>query len=311
MPAQLRVVKAATPDDVSWRARITRNEKGLLRLFLAWVGDLRGAIGDTQLAQAVITGATTAFDHVLQAVTFQPMTALEPVSVDEAVREFDRLVHEIDASLQVALNLRDQNFQTAIDQQGAALVREVTVETRRAIRNVIGRAYRDGLHPFTTVPELRQLVGLTSRQAQAVLNFRAAQEKLGVKPEVIAQRTIRYADRMLTRRAQTIARTETAKAQTAGRLEGWRQAAGNGLFNYGIAEMEWSSVQQDPTEICARLDGSRVPLGSTWPGGLLPGDAHPNCRCAPVLILPSQDDMVSRLLSRVPEVNARMGVPNR
>lgn len=311
MPAILQVAKAASPDDVSWRARIARNEKGLLRLFLAWVADLRDAITDTQLAQAVVTGATRSFDHVLQAVSFQPVTELKPVSVDEAVREFDRLVHEIDASLDLSLNVRDPNFQAAIDQQGADLVTEVSIETRRAIRNVIARAYREQRHPLETVPELRQLVGLTSRQAQAVLSFRAAQDKLGVNPDVAAKRTAAYADRMLTRRAQTIARTETAKAQTKGRLEGWRQAAGQGLFNYGTAEMEWSSVQTDPNEICAQLDGSRVPLGSTWPGGLLPGDAHPNCRCAPVLILPSQDDMVSRLLARVPEVNAQMGVPNR
>lgn len=311
MPTISYIAKAATPDDVSWRARIARNEKGLLRLFLAWVGELREAISDTQLAQAVVTGATRSFDHVLQAVTFKPVTALAPVSVEEAVREFDRLVQEIGARLDISLNMRDPGFLAAIDRQGANLVREVTVETRRAIRNVIARAYREQRHPFETVPELRQLVGLTARQAQAVMNFRAAQDKAGVKPDVAAARTARYADRMLTRRAQTIARTETAKAATAGRLEGWRQAAGRGLFDYGTAEMEWSSVQQDPTEICAQLDGSRVPLGTTWPGGLLPGDAHPCCRCAPVLILPSTDDMVSRLLARVPEMNTQMGVPNR
>lgn len=309
MPALLSIAKATSPDDVSWRQRISRNEKGLLRLFLAWVADVRAAVTDTQFAQAVLTGAARAFDHVLQAVTFQPVTVLQPVAAEEAIRAFDQTLRQVDVTLNLSLDVRDPGFQAAIDEQGATLVREVSMETRRAIRNVISRAYHGQRHPLETVPELRQLVGLTSRQAQAVLNFRAAQDKTGVHPDLAAKRAARYADRMLTRRAQTLARTETARAQTLGRLEGWRQAAGRGLFDYGTAEMEWSSVQTDPTEICAQLDGSRVPLGSTWPGGLLPGNAHPNCRCAPVLILPSQDDMVSRLLARVPEVNARLGVP--
>lgn len=311
MPTVSYIAKAASPEDISWRQRIARNEKGLLRLFLRWVDELRDAISDAQLAQAVIAGAGRSFDHVLQAISFQPVEALEPVAVDEAVREFDRLVHDLGAALETSLNSRDPNFQLALEEQGARLVREVSDETRRAIRNMVSRAYQMGEHPYSLVSELRQLVGLTSRQAQAVLNFRAAQVRSGARPEVVTKRTARYADQMLTRRARTIARTETARAMILAKQESWRQAVAAGLLDPAETVLVWSSVQTDPTEICYQLNGQEVPLGETFPEGMPP--IHPNCRCNihPEVRHAGTDDMLARLLSRVPQVNARHGIPQR
>lgn len=307
MPPVLYVVKAATPDQIGWRQRIARNEKSVLAAFKVWVSTLRTQIAESQIVYAVAARAVTLFDHVVQAVAFEPVLA--PTMEEEAERSLDDLIQELDPQLHISLNLRDPNFQRMVDAQQARMVREVSNETRRAISNVIARAYRDGQHPYVIAPQIRQMVGLTSRQAQAVYNYRASLVKKGLRPEVVAARTDRYSERMLNRRAQTIARTETAKAATAGRIEGWRQAASHGLFDYATAEMEWSAVQDDPKEICYQLNGSRVPLGSTWPGGLLPGDAHPLCRCSPEIVLPaSVPGVAERVAARIPAINAALGV---
>lgn len=284
MPTVHFIRKEATPEQQSWRARIARNEKPLIAAFLAWVAQLHEQITDNAVAQAVISRSADAFDYVLQAVSFQPV--LRPAALQEAELAFEDVVRQVTPSLLMSFNLHDPNFDTAVREHEARLVREVTTETRRAIANMIERGYRTGTHPYDVAPQIRAAVGLTARQAQAVLNYGDALTRRGVKPQVAADRAIRYAGRMRTRRAKTIARSETARSATDGRIAGWRQAADHGLFDYTTAEMEWSAVQDDPKEICAILNGTKRPLGQTW-DGLLPGDAHPNCRCAPVLVLPT------------------------
>ncbi|HKS92343.1 MAG TPA: hypothetical protein VJQ83_10475, partial [Tepidiformaceae bacterium] len=191
MPPVLYVVKAATPDQIGWRQRIARNEKTLLAAFTSWVTAIRGQIQESQIVYAVAARAVTLFDHVVQAVAFEPVLA--PTMEDEAERSLDDLIQELDPQLHISLNLRDPNFQRMVSMQEAQLVREVSRETKRAIANVIGRAYRDGLHPHVVAPQIRQMVGLTSRQTQAVYNYRATLEKNGLRPDVVAARTDRYA----------------------------------------------------------------------------------------------------------------------
>jgi len=272
-----------TPDQRTWRARIAANEKPLIAAFLAWVDRLHEQLTDNVLANAIIHRSAGMLDHILQAVAFQPV--LYPVAVDEAERAFEDVSH-LNPYLHLSFNLHNPHFDRMVQAEQARLVREVTTETRRAIANVVSRGYASGVHPYVLAPQIREVVGLTSRQANAVMNFAEGQRKLGRSPDQVAGSAMRYAGKMRTARAKTIAVTETARAATRGRLAGWDDAARSGLFNYATAEMEWSAVQDDPTEICAILNGTRVPLGQTW-DGLLPGEAHPRCKCAAVLRLPS------------------------
>lgn len=278
----VRVAKATNPEQLGWRNRIARHEPQLARAFLEWVARLRDQITSPQILHAVASGSSTAFDHVVQAVTFAPNLA--PAAIDEAVREFDRLTTAGGHTLRLSLDLRDPNFTTALERDRARLVREVSGETRRAIANMVGRGYQRGIPVQDVAREIHEAVGLTSRQAQAVLNFADAQRARGVRPDLAVDRTMRYAQRMRRRRALTIARTETARAAVRGRLASYEQAAARGLFDPATAMLEWASVQDDPTEVCATLDGERVPFETGTFEGLLP-PVHPGCRCSVHLVL--------------------------
>jgi SPP1 gp7 family putative phage head morphogenesis protein len=271
-----------TPDQRTWRARIARNEKPLIAAFLAWVDRLHEQLTDNVLANAVIHRSAGMLDHILQAVAFQPV--LYPVAVEEAERAFNDVAH-LNPYLHLSFNLHNPNFDRMVQAEQARLVREVTTETRRAIANVVSRGYASGVHPYVLAPQIREVVGLTSRQANAVMNFAEGQRKLGRSPDRVAASAMRYAGKMRTARAKSIGRTETARAMVAAKQASWLDAGRQGLFNVATAEIRWSAVQDDPTEICAQLDGTTVPLGSTF-NGLLP-PAHPNCRCDVALVLPS------------------------
>ncbi len=87
-------------------------------------------------------------------------------------------------------------------------------------------------------------------------------------------------------RAQTIARTETAKADVAGHIEGWK-ASGQ------VAQKEWL-VSDGCCDECQALDGEIVDIDDPFPddGGDGP-PLHPNCRCTVLPVLTSADDSSS------------------
>lgn len=283
--------KEASPEHLSWRARIAAAEPAIIRTFLKWVTDLQAQVTETDISNALITRSAGIFDQVLRAVTFAPNLA--PIAEHEAEREFDRI---IDAGRNIGIglsfDLHDPNFARAVQDHQAALVRDVTKETRRAIANIVERGYRSGTPTRDLAPLIKDTIGLTARQAQAVVTYAESQSRLGIRPDIVSDRAIRYSRRLRARRALTIARTETARAAVQGRLASYDQAAGRGLFDTSTAELEWGAVQDDPLEICAQLNGTRVPFGSTFDGLLPP--AHPCCRCEVHLVLSANAADVAR-----------------
>jgi SPP1 gp7 family putative phage head morphogenesis protein len=70
-------------------------------------------------------------------------------------------------------------------------------------------------------------------------------------------------------RAEMIARTETARADAAGQVTGWKAA--------GVAQKEWLAAP-DCCDECQEMDGDIAPIDGTFPGGAdVP--LHPQCRC--------------------------------
>lgn len=166
---------------------------------------------------------------------------------------------------------------------GATDIRGIEEETRQAVRDIVALARRSGWHPHQFAPLVRDTVGLTSRQAKAVVNLYTGQAG-----EIGEQRAAKLADayarRLQTQRAKTIARTETLKAANLGRIASFEQAANNGLFDRDRAQLEWIATMDSRTcSVCAGLNGDRVPVGSTFDGQLPP--RHPQCRCTVRLVL--------------------------
>lgn len=152
------------------------------------------------------------------------------------------------------------------NEHAAALVVEVTDKTMAAIRVYIA----DGIDKGKSIPalarELRPLVGLTEKQIIAVANYH--EMLILERPEYTAatQRKMAdiYARKLHRRRAETIARTETA----AGLAEGQRQ----GYAQMGVKRLE---RVEDPEccDICADHQGQIYTIAEAE--GVLP--EHPNC----------------------------------
>lgn len=152
-----------------------------------------------------------------------------------------------------------------IDENVAQSVVKMAAEGRENIRRAISEGYREGQHPDTIARDIGGrmvgsrrhggIVGLSAPQEEYVRSFRnrlrsgdpdQMRKVLGMTrrdhrsdkvierairdgkkiPEADIQRMAdRYTDRLIASRAAAIARTETATAVMAARVEEWRQAA--------------------------------------------------------------------------------------
>lgn len=151
----------------------------------------------------------------------------------------------------------------------ATLVREVTNNTQQAIAQVI----RDGLnqgHGYREMAkQIRPLVGLTERQIRAVANHE--EFLLLTRPELsrreIDRRVNVYERRLHRKRADVIARTESARAVSEGSLEGYEYA--------NIYIVIWNAAYE-ACPACNELDDKEFAIEQAR--NMIP--YHPNCRCS-------------------------------
>jgi len=170
----------------------------------------------------------------------------------------------------------------------ARLVVEITSSARRGLQAVVQRAFIDGIPPRQLAKLIRPMVGLTERQAQAVMNRRARRVAAEWDAARIEKDVTAYAERVRTRRAVTIARTETVKASVDGQVDAWREAQRQGLLP-PRAMQKWLVTPDDQLcPECSQMTGprARAPIGGVFltPLGARTGPPmHPNCRCAVVI----------------------------
>lgn len=175
------------------------------------------------------------------------------------------------------------------ERHAAEMVVEVSTETEVAIREVIARTLADRRAPAQAAREIRELVGLTRRQAGAIQKLRAGLVEDGLAEAEIERQVDRAAARALRERATSIARTETMRGANAGQRLLWEQAVRAGELP-PETEREWLTAEDErvDAEVCAPLNGQTAVLGESFSssvGSLTEPPAHPRCRCATALVI--------------------------
>lgn len=235
--------------------------------------------GDAEAAMRAIPWSQTG-DPQLRAA-FQ--ATLEPVYRDAGDAAADQLDRSLKAGL--SFNMRDPRSERWAETFAATRVTEVSGETVDAIRQVITTAFTEGRHPYETAKDIREIVGLTTRQADAVRNYRTLleQDEIERTTEQEDRMVWRYREQLLAARAENIARTETLRAEAEGKQALFDQARDLGYLRDTDRRVWVASEDERTCPICADLDGQEVPLGQPFVGAdgerydLEP--AHPQCRC--------------------------------
>lgn len=234
-------------------------------------------------------------------------SAQQEASRSRATRGRTRAAELKVAKTKLVFNKRNPEAERWAKTRSSKFVVEVSSDTREGIRQAISDGFAKGLTAGQTARRVRSLVGLTSKDAAAVANFRSRLEDAdnarvtalsgrlvvdvpegGLSDARIDSYTERYSDELLDIRADTIARTETIAASSEGQRELWAQGVEEGFFD-PTDERVWIVADDERLcPVCSGLDGQSVGLQDqfrTEDGEELDGPpAHPNCRCAQGLV---------------------------
>jgi hypothetical protein len=220
---------------------------------------------------------------------------------------------EFPGELGQALQIPDVLATEFAAKRAARLVKDVNVATKAAIRQTVTRTFTDGLGMADAAKEIQSVIGLTTKQATAVTNFRRGLEQVAagdaslgslrsryalsrdvlrgrVRPGNIDSLVNRYQARFMRHRAQVIAEHETFTALHTGRQQMWRQMAEVGAIDPATDLQEWIVVADDATcEICLPNHGERRKMGEPFPSGDTAPPAHIGCRCDIRIVTPEVD----------------------
>lgn len=201
-------------------------------------------------------------------------------------KTFDLLVETMsrgaDASVDAKGNLRalkvgasfDKNNSAAVTsarKQAAKLVKDVSAETRKAIRETIYNGYKEQQTVRQITKTLQNVVGMNRQQASAW------QKVYGKIPNSAEAK--RAAQLAVKQRALSIARTETIRASNEGQLQLWQQRIAKGLLPPTSTRVWITTPDEKLCPICAALDGGTVKMNELFEGNHKVPPAHPNCRC--------------------------------
>lgn len=251
---------------------------------------------------------------------FRPVASRVTAATLEAGRIASRA---IPSRAEVIFDGTNERIVTYLRQHTGEFITGLTNEARATVSQVILRDVQAGVNPLDTARRLRQVLGLTLRQEQAVANYRrnleqlsrqaldrelrdrrfdstverAVDEGLELSGEKIDRMVDRYRDRYVAYRAETVARTEAMSALNEGSLQAWSQAAGDGLIERDRVRRFWVYTRDNKTREAHRDIPSLNPDGvgldepfETPDGPLMyPGDpmgppeAIINCRCTVIV----------------------------
>lgn len=193
------------------------------------------------------------------------------------------------------------------------LIRELEESARDTIDDVVLRGMREGLNPDDIVDEIRNVIGLTDNQAQAVGNYHrllselspdalvrqlrdpsydvivqdAIDSGIDLSVDVIDGLTEAYAENYVKHRARTIAQTESVRAANIGLHDAYLQAVARGVIPMEAVKREWQVALDERTcPICLSIPENHpdgVGLDEQFISIEGPQDnppIHPNCRCS-------------------------------
>lgn len=187
--------------------------------------------------------------------------------------------------MQMRFDLTRPESTTFLRQYDMGLIKQVSDDTRSAIRTIVQNAMQYGGHPTQQAKQIKSMIGLLPRQAQAVSNYRGALEEEGRSADQVDRMADKYSDRLLRLRAETIARTETLRSSNQGQLASWKQAQSQGLLR-STFRAQWLVTPDDRLCVyCAAVPAMNiggVALGgmfNTPLGPVMCPPLHPNCRC--------------------------------
>lgn len=291
-------------------ALLARAEIHIAQVFRAAIAGMQNSLDLNVVADLLERGEYQALMDMFEDVSRYLGTATQTVFVQAANESTDYIRDS--AHVTIAFDQFNQGAVAVMQATTLRLIREFTDSQREVVREVVTQGIIAGIGPREQARNFRDVVGLTQRQAQAVLNYRAKLETVGnrdvkasiqrlalglklrdgrgdaqikrairentpLAPDRIDWLVQRYHERSVKARAETIARTEALAAVHQADKNAFDQAVAAGRIRPEDIEEEWVSARDTRVrDSHVILNGQKHRFGELWQGlyGVLkfPGD---------------------------------------
>jgi hypothetical protein len=169
------------------------------------------------------------------------------------------------ASVDLAFDLTSQLVIDRIKQEAANLVIGIGQDSILSIRSILEQNYIEGLGAPAAGRVIRSVVGLLPDHANAVGKYAQLLTEQKIPEPQRTHQVETYARRLLSYRAENIARTETIAASNAGQLQAWIEMANRGVLQRHRTRVVWVVTEDDRLcPWCAPMDGVTVELGQMF-----------------------------------------------
>jgi hypothetical protein len=317
MPFVRRSSSQASRTPVNKAGDMTSVERALARAYAEAVRLFREGVNTQRVADAIRQSVSA----TLQALpTGSLIGDLRPI-VDALVKEIIKSGKAEASATPVGMRFRfdeadPRATQWALERAGQ-LVKDISDEVEQIISETVADAVEGNISVAEAQRRIARQVGLHERWRKAVENTNARLMKQFLASGMtVEQATLqaqkaseKYQERLIRARSKNIARTEIATAQNEGRWVAWQQAGDAGLVNLKTSMKEWRTAPEFVSsktivcDICAPLDGKRIPVDENFqtglrahPDGIKMPPAHPSCRCRAVLVPLSFSEIEARVL---------------
>lgn len=238
------------------------------RAFLAAVNRIQSQIDVDQIALLLKMGRTQEAIAQVEQIVMRGGYQSVANAVTQAVvaaGTASGLVAGQQAGLDISFGLTNPQTLQFLRSYEMGLITNISQDSLASVRTAITAGVTAGQNPLTIARDVRQFIGLTARQTQAVINYRsyldsrdstalervlrdarfdptiqsAIDSQTELSSEYIDKVVQRYSDRMLAYRAQTISRTEAMRSVNAGNHQLWNQAVADGKVAEDQVTRQW------------------------------------------------------------------------
>lgn len=312
------------------------NAKYLKLAFLAVIVELRKLLSnDSDLYEAILAGDLDAIVRITSVARMDEM--LFGVNMDKDTFIFNDEIrtlitagamaafYNLNNDMQKRWNFNpiDEYTVAFLREDGIRIARELATSTEAGMRMAVTRIMNETADPVRRMEEIKQVLGLTEPQTQALMNFKRQLETrqlLGFTPpderrlEVVEQTIVRnhmkngfmtdaqidamvttYYESLLNKRALDIAATESMRAVNNGQQLLWEQGLREGIFSDDTSRRFWVTAGDEKVRTTHRKIPGMNPYGVKIRSQFLtpfgpvygPGDYNVNlinCRCVAVLV---------------------------
>lgn len=268
----------------------------LKKQFLQALNDLRDSAPYDQVLALVRNDDLDGILRLFSGDNFTARLSTMAASVSSAMGESarhtgDRLAGQLKTNF--AFNITNPQAARFVANYTADLVTGIDRATRDGLKAIFDDAVTNGLSHQDRTRAIRGLVGALPRDV--VAGDRVYQSMLDAKVPLAEanKRYDRFMGKKIKVRAETISRTESIRAASAGQQAAWEQAASKGLLDPRTTKRVWIITPDDLLcPICEELDGKAAGLAGDFSatvklsaGGSEQSftpqypPAHPRCRC--------------------------------